>query len=220
MQSRFAPKTKHPIEDVEYFAKHPEFQQQLKRSDDPAKNRLYRELRADWKLTGQVGENGTELGERVRREWAQSERPRSYTQNELAATGKYSEAVVREVKVGNYLNVPFKSISDLARDDYAEYCRFELAAASYNIGGRSAPEAEARYVEASRIPEPVNVPTKHKVTKSMATDLNLVEGSELDDDSFYAAVKAQSQVREEREAERVRSLAKAHIEAEQNGESK
>jgi len=180
----------HKYEDVKRFAQDAMLQTRLKRENFAE----YQSYKEDWRKCPELAppaENSREFGERTRRQWSEAERPRAYSQYELVARGKYPETTVREVMNGNYFNAPFKSIGELAKTNPAEYCRFELAKASYNIGGRSVAEAEARLVEVlNSQPVPVEPEKMHTPKPEVALRLNLPADAKLDEASSKAADEA------------------------------
>jgi len=146
----------------------------------------------------------------IRANWAKQSEPRAYTQNELVARAHWPEDVVRRVLNQDYLGTPLHGvgIGEFAKNHKAQYAQLQLAMASYGLSGRSVEEAEQRYIAATTIPKPLDIPAKTRLDDKTADTLNLPRGIELDGESHQAAINAAEQVLREAAEAAVRAKAK------------
>jgi hypothetical protein len=151
---------------------------------------LYESLRADWQTLGGVGETSERAGARVRSEWAQADKPRSYCQAELVARGKWPEGTVRRMLGGDYFGTPIQGIglSEFAKSNPAGYAQLELAKASYGIGAKSVPQAEEALRKASEVPAPLEIERTHKLETKLKDTFALPE--QVNDETLENAAAA------------------------------
>jgi hypothetical protein len=140
--------------------------------------------------------------ERARHDAAMS---RTYSEQELLARNEWSiERLQSEI-----------NITEISKDR-AAYCRYNLARSSYGLPGALPIETALQRLEAAKPEEQIPAADTYKIWGTMAEALNLPPGTELDLESFNAAIRATVAIDEAAKARVIKEKAQAILKAEQD----
>jgi hypothetical protein len=204
MRSQFERPLKNSLADIQYFATHPMFAQELKKSN-PA---LYKSLRDEWQAQPKgPAPSAHDRGKAIRENWDKQVRPRTHSPEELGARGRWSQADVMATSAADALK--------LKEANAAAYYELELARSSYGLpSSRSVEENLDRLRNATRTPNTNTEPDTYAVSREMIEKLGFKSGERISRETFNNAISTLVRLEDEEKARAISERAKQIIEQE------